>query len=86
MVLLACGAVFELPLAIGLLAKIGIVHATMLRRKWRHALVIMMIAAAILTPTTDVATMILMVVPMLALYEASIWVAGFAAPRRTHGS
>jgi len=81
MVMIACGGVFELPLAIALLTKIGIVTPQMLRRKWRHAVVILMIAAAILTPTTDVATMILMVAPMLVLYETSIWVARCAVPR-----
>jgi sec-independent protein translocase protein TatC len=81
-VLLVCGMVFELPLAIFLLAKIGVLNAATLRRRWRHALVAMAIAAAVLTPTADIATMVLMLIPMLALYEVSIWAARIAAPRR----
>ena len=83
MVILACGIVFQLPLVVGLLAKLGLVKPQTLRRQWRHAVVIMAVAAALLTPTTDAATMLLMVVPMLALYEASIWVAACATRRRT---
>jgi sec-independent protein translocase protein TatC len=40
------------------------------------------VLAALLTPTTDVATMLLLAVPLLALYEVSIWVARLAAPGR----
>ena len=81
-VLIACGAVFQLPLIVLLLAKLGIVRPQTLRRQWRYALLIMMIAAALITPTTDVATMLLMTIPMLALYEASIWIATLVAPKR----
>jgi sec-independent protein translocase protein TatC len=80
-VILACGTVFQLPLVIFLLAKLDLVRPRTLRSKWRHAVVAMTVAAALLTPTTDVATMLLLVVPMLALYEVSIWIAGLAAPK-----
>jgi sec-independent protein translocase protein TatC len=82
MVILASGVVFQLPIAVLMLAKLGIVTPQTLRRKWRHALVTMVVVAAILTPTTDVATMLLMTVPMLALYEISIWVAVLAVRRK----
>jgi sec-independent protein translocase protein TatC len=82
MVILVSGVVFQLPIAVLMLTKLGIVTPQTLRRKWRHALVTMVVAAAILTPTTDVATMLLMTVPMLALYEVSIWVAVLAVRRR----
>ncbi len=80
-VILACGMVFQLPLLIFLLAKLDLVKPRTLRSKWRHAVVAMVVAAALLTPTTDVATMLLLVVPMLALYEVSIWIAGVATPK-----
>lgn len=82
MVILSCGLVFQSPLVMFILARLGLVSAHMLRQKWRHAVVAIVIAAAILTPTADVATLLLLVVPMLALYELSIWVAGFSASRR----
>ncbi len=82
MVILVSGAVFQLPIAVLLLTKLGVATPQMLRRKWRHALVTMVVAAAILTPTADASTMLLMTVPMLALYEVSIWVAALAARRK----
>ena len=82
MVILSCGLVFQLPLVMCILARLGLVNSTMLRQKWRHAVVAIVVAAAILTPTADVATLLFLVVPMLALYELSIWVTGFSASRR----
>jgi len=81
MVMLACGVMFQLPLAVFLLAKLGLVRPQTLRRRWRHAVLGIVVVGALLTPTTDVATLLLMTVPMLALYELSIWVATWAAPR-----
>lgn len=86
MVILACGVVFQWPLVVFLLAKLGVIRPQTLRRKWRHAVVGMVVVGAILTPTTDVATLLLMTIPMLALYEVSIWIARFAASRNNpHG-
>jgi len=82
MVIVACGAMFELPLAVWLLTASGVITPQWLRRHWRHAVVGVVVAAALLTPTADVATMILLAVPMLALYELSIWIASAAAPRK----
>ena len=82
MVILSCGLAFQLPLVMFVLARLGLVSSTMLRQKWRHAVIAIVVAAAILTPTTDVATLLLLAVPMLALYELSIWVTGFSASRR----
>ena len=81
MVILACGVVFQWPLVVFLLAKLGVIRPQTLRRKWRHAVVGMAVVGAILTPTTDVATLLLMTVPMFALYEVSIWIAQLVAPR-----
>jgi len=83
-VLLVCGGVFQWPLLVFLLAKSGVIRPAALRHKWRHAVAGMVVGAAILTPTTDVATLLLLTVPMLALYEVSIWVAKLAAPRPGH--
>lgn len=82
MVILSCGLAFQLPLVMFVLARLGLVSSTMLRQKWRHAVVAIVVAAAILTPTADAATLLLLAVPMLALYELSIWVTGFSASRR----
>lgn len=82
MILLACGLVFQLPLVVFLLARLGLIQRDTLRRQWRQAVLVMMVASAMLTPTTDVATMLLLVIPMLALYEVSTWIAAVAARRR----
>lgn len=82
MVILVCGVVFQWPLAVVLLTTLGVIRPQTLRRKWRQAVLVMVVAAALATPTTDVATLLLLTVPMLALYEVSIWIAHLAAPRR----
>lgn len=69
---IAFGLVFELPLVLIFLAMVGIVRADMLRRFRPYAVVIMVIAAAFITPTTDAVTLLLMVGPMLLFYELSI--------------
>lgn len=77
-VLLAAGFTFEMPLAIFLLARLGMVSPRFLRRQWRLAVVGMMVGAALLTPTTDAVTMLLLAAPMLLLYEVSIRLATLA--------
>ncbi|MBP7055811.1 MAG: twin-arginine translocase subunit TatC [Candidatus Omnitrophica bacterium] len=73
MLVLIFGVVFEFPVAVILLTKLGLVNAGLLSRNRKYAIVIIFIAAAVLTPTPDAFTMILMAVPMVVLYEMSIW-------------
>jgi sec-independent protein translocase protein TatC len=68
----AFGLVFELPLVLTLAARMGLVTAAMLARHRRHALIVNAVAAAILTPTTDIFNMMVMLVPMTLLYEVGI--------------
>lgn len=70
--LLAFGLIFEMPVVLVLLSLVGVVTPDGLRRYRRHGLVLIAIVAAILTPA-DVGTMLMMMVPMVVLYEASIW-------------
>ncbi len=79
--LLGCGLVFEMPVLSFLLAKIGILDHRFLRKSWKYAVVVIFIIAAIVTPTPDAFNMCLMAMPMLVLYEISIWVAKFSRPR-----
>ncbi len=81
-VLLASGLVFELPLVIGVLTAGGVLTPEGLRRQWRAAYLGIAVAAAFLTPTPDVVTMLLLMVPLLALYESSILLARVVARRR----
>ncbi|MEK6532030.1 MAG: twin-arginine translocase subunit TatC, partial [Deltaproteobacteria bacterium] len=69
---LAFGIVFELPLAMLMLARLGIVTAGKLMSWWRYALVLILLASAILTPTPDVFNQMLMAGPLIALYGIGV--------------
>ncbi|MBU4345190.1 MAG: twin-arginine translocase subunit TatC [Proteobacteria bacterium] len=69
--LLAFGLVFELPLIITFLAKLGIVSVEFLKKNRKYALLLFFVCAAILTPP-DVVTQIMMALPLMMLYEISI--------------
>ncbi|MGA1864036.1 MAG: twin-arginine translocase subunit TatC [bacterium] len=69
--ILVFGIIFELPLIIFFLTKIGIVKPTMLTKNRKYAILIIFIASAILTPP-DVVTQILMAIPLIFLYEISV--------------
>ncbi len=76
------GAIFELPAIIFLLARLGIVNTAMLARTRRYAIAIIVIAAAIITPTGDPYNLALLAVPMYLLYEMGILLTRFV-PKRT---
>jgi sec-independent protein translocase protein TatC len=69
----AFGVIFELPLIMLILGRVGLVGYQVLARNRKYALLINSILSAILTPTPDAYTMLLMMVPMQILYEVSIW-------------
>ena len=71
---LVFGLVFELPVVSALLAHMGIIDATLMRRYRRHAVVAILVVAAIITPTTDMFTLTVVALPIWLLYEASIWI------------
>ncbi len=77
-----CGVVFELPVIIFILAKVGIVTPEFLAQQRPYAVLALVIAAALLTPTTDIVNQMLMTIPMLLLYEVSIPLARLAARGR----
>ena len=78
--LLAFGLVFELPVVVFFLARMGLVHYKTLARVRGYALVVIFIVAAVLTPP-DVFTQVLMAGPLYALYEISILVARVFGPK-----
>ncbi len=79
--LFGCGLVFEMPVLSFLLARIGVLDHRFLRKNWKYAVLAIFIAAAIVTPTPDAFNMCLIAMPMLVLYELSIWVVKFSAPQ-----
>lgn len=68
----AFGAFFELPLVMLLLGKAGVVSSRMLSRYRRYAMLVIIVIAAMITPTTDAYTLALMAGPLIILYEVSI--------------
>ena len=81
MLLLAFGLIFELPLFIFFLSKLGVVNARMLARNRRYVILGIFAVAAILTPP-DVVTQVMMAGPLLLLYEVSIWIAKIVEKKR----
>ena len=69
---LAFGAVFELPLALTILARVGVVNAKMLARNRKYAILGAFVCAALLTPTPDAFNQALMAGPLIILYEVGI--------------
>ncbi|KGO93389.1 preprotein translocase subunit TatC [Flavobacterium subsaxonicum WB 4.1-42 = DSM 21790] len=72
---ISCGLVFEMPIIIFFLAKLGLVTAGFLRKYRKYAFVIILIIAAIVTPP-DVVSQMIVTIPLVILYEVSILIAG----------
>jgi sec-independent protein translocase protein TatC len=80
--LLAFGAIFELPLAITIAARLGLVTPQFLARNRKYAILLNFVVAAILTPTPDVFNQALMALPMCVLYEIGILAARLVTRRK----
>jgi sec-independent protein translocase protein TatC len=74
MLVLGMGIVFQMPVLILMLSRIGVVNKAFLRKYRRYAIVIILTVIAILTPTPDPAVMLMASVPLLLLYEFSIYI------------
>lgn len=77
--LLAFGVIFEIPIAMVFLAKVGLIDVSFLNRNRKYAFLINFIIAAILTPTPDVINQLMMAGPLIILYEVSVvavWIFG----------
>ena len=83
LLILVFGIIFELPLLSFFLTKLGILTPEFLRTKRRYGIVTIFIAAAVLTPTTDIVSQLLLAVPLMILYEISIWVSKFASSKES---
>ena len=69
---LVMGVVFELPVVCGLLGRMGLINSHMMSEYRRHAIVAILVVAAIITPTTDMFTLFVVALPIYLLYEMSI--------------
>ena len=80
---LVMGVVFELPVVCGLLGRMGLINSHMMSDYRRHAIVAILIVAAIITPTTDVFTLFVVALPIYLLYELSIQIVRITKINRT---
>ena len=80
--ILGFGLIFEFPLVIFILARIGIVDSAWLRKQRKYAILVSAVAAAVLTPTTDAISFMFMFVPLIVFYELGILVAWMFGKKR----
>jgi sec-independent protein translocase protein TatC len=81
-ILLGMGLVFEMPMLIFFLARLGLVSAGQLLRWFRWAVLAIFVIAAVITPTPDIATQTVFAVPMILLYLLGVAVAAVFGKRR----
>lgn len=81
-IMLAMGLIFQMPAISYVLARIGIISAGLLVRSWKVSLVVILIVAAVVSPTGDVPNMMLFATPMIGLYIVSIFIAWFFGKKR----
>jgi sec-independent protein translocase protein TatC len=79
---LAFGAVFEMPVVLVLLAKVGVIDDKFMRKHRRYAILISAIVAAVITPSQDAFSMLAMFIPLVILYEISIPIARMVQPKK----
>lgn len=82
-VMLAMGIIFQMPAISYVLARIGLITAGLLIRIWKMSLIVILIVAAVVSPTADIPNMLLFAAPMMVLYVVSIFIAWFFGKKRT---
>lgn len=82
-VMLTAGVVFELPMVSFFLSKLGILTPRFMRKYRKHAIVLILLLAGILTPSPDITSQLLLGVPLLLLYELSIFISVIAQKKST---
>lgn len=73
LMLFTVGIIFELPFIMVMLYRLGIVKSGTLREKRKMAIIVVLIILAVLTPTPDAFTLLAISLPVILLYEVSIW-------------
>jgi sec-independent protein translocase protein TatC len=82
LIMLAMGLIFQMPAITYVLARIGLVTAGFLLKVWKFAIIIILILAAVISPTGDIPNMMLFALPMAVLYIVSIMIAWFFGKKR----
>lgn len=86
LIMLAMGVIFQMPAITYVLSRIGLINAGFLVRVWKIALVVILIVAAVVSPTADIPNMLLFAAPMMLLYIISIFIAWFFGRKRKKDS
>ncbi len=81
-IMLAMGLIFQMPAVAYVLSRIGLITAKLLIKGWKIALVVILIVAAVVSPTGDIPNMMLFAAPMMVLYVVSIFIAWFFGKKR----
>lgn len=79
---LSAGLIFELPILVYFLTKFGLMSPEFMRKYRKHAIVVILIVAGVITPSPDVTSQLLVAFPLYFLYEASIFVSYFVVKRK----
>lgn len=79
---LLTGVVFELPIVVYFLTYLGVMSPQFMKRYRRHAVVVILIVAAVITPSPDISSQLLVAIPLYLLYEASIFVARYVESKK----
>jgi sec-independent protein translocase protein TatC len=74
---LACGLMFQLPVAVYVLSKIGVLTPTFMRQYRRHAVMVILILSAVITPSPDMISQLLVAIPVYFLYEMSVFISAY---------
>jgi len=86
LIMLAMGIIFQMPAITYVLSRIGLVSAGLLVKSWKISLVVILIVAAVVSPTGDIPNMMLFATPMMGLYIISIFIAWFFGRKRQKDS
>ena len=81
-IMLAMGLIFQMPAITYVLARIGLVSAGLMIRSWKISLIVILIVAAVVSPTNDIPNMLLFAAPMVLLYIISIFIAWLFGKKR----
>jgi sec-independent protein translocase protein TatC len=77
MLVLACGLMFQLPVAVYVLSSIGLLSPAIMRTYRRHAIMVILIVSAIITPSPDLVSQLLVAIPVYFLYEMSVFISAY---------
>jgi sec-independent protein translocase protein TatC len=80
---LSAGLIFELPILVYFLTKFGLMTPEFMRKYRKHAIVVILVVAGVITPSPDVTSQLLVAFPLYFLYEASIFVSYFVIKKKS---